>query len=161
MNNMLVKNGQRNRRRLFCLGARLVLGLVFVYASVDKIVHPESFAEMVHNYRLLPDIMVNLTAIVLPWLELLLGLFLMSGLWLPGASFLGMLLMALFFGAIAFNAFRGLDIRCGCFSVSENNLPQAHMAWYLLRDLAIFMLALYLFCCVLKTARTSDDRPGK
>lgn len=48
------------------LVVRLFLGAVFVYASLDKILHPQAFAEMVYNYQLLPDVLINLTAIILP-----------------------------------------------------------------------------------------------
>lgn len=65
---------QRDFVRLFFIGARIFLGLVFVVASVDKIIHPKAFAEIIYNYQILPGSLINLTAIILPWLELLLGL---------------------------------------------------------------------------------------
>ncbi|MDH3555163.1 MAG: DoxX family membrane protein, partial [Deltaproteobacteria bacterium] len=48
---------------------RIVLGWVFIYASLDKIRHPDLFAEAVYNYQLLPEVAVNLVAICLPWVE--------------------------------------------------------------------------------------------
>lgn len=62
--------------------ARLILGGVFVFASFDKILHPASFAEAVYRYQILPDGLINLTAIVLPWLELIVGGFLILGFWI-------------------------------------------------------------------------------
>ncbi|MGB6376886.1 MAG: MauE/DoxX family redox-associated membrane protein, partial [Syntrophobacteria bacterium] len=44
---------------------RMVLGCVFIYASLDKIRHPDLFAEAVYNYQLLPEVAVNLVAICL------------------------------------------------------------------------------------------------
>ena len=81
---------------------RLILGAVFVIASVNKIHQPTAFAKTLHNYQLLPDAFINLTAIILPWLELLLGILLISGLWLPGAALLANLLLLVFFGALLF-----------------------------------------------------------
>ena len=52
---------------------RLVLGAVFVFATIDKIRHPAAFAEVVYNYQILPEVLINISAIVFPWLELLLG----------------------------------------------------------------------------------------
>lgn len=52
---------------------RLLLGAVFLLASFDKILHPQAFAQTVYNYQILTDGFVNLAAIMLPWLELLLG----------------------------------------------------------------------------------------
>ena len=64
---------------------RTVLGCVFIYASLDKIRHPDLFAEAVYNYQLLPEVAVNLVAICLPWLELLSGSLLVLGLWVQGS----------------------------------------------------------------------------
>ena len=150
MKKVFKKRGQWDRKRILMFSARLVLGLVFVYASVDKIIHPAAFADTVYNYRLLPDSFINLTAIVLPWLEFLLGLLLMAGLWFPGVSFLSAFLMASFFAAIAFNAARGLDVHCGCFTVSANDKSQIRMAWYVIRDLVFFIMSLYLFFCAFR-----------
>lgn len=115
--------------------ARMILGIVFIYASIDKILHPGDFAEIIHNYQILPDLLINPTAIVLPWLELILGAFLLIGIWLPGAVFLSNLLLAVFLGAIVFNLARGLDIHCGCFSTTVDlGDAAAPMVWYVIRD---------------------------
>jgi hypothetical protein len=52
---------------LTALVLRIVLGCVFIYASLDKIRHPDLFAEAVYNYQLLPEVAINLWAIWLPW----------------------------------------------------------------------------------------------
>jgi uncharacterized membrane protein YphA (DoxX/SURF4 family) len=122
---------------------RFSLGAVFVYASLGKILNPQAFAEMVYNYQILPDGLINLTAIILPWLELLLGLCLITHFLLPGAIFLANLLLLTFFGALVFNVTRGLDIHCGCFSTSPTDSPGS-MMWYLLRDSVFVLSGLYL-----------------
>lgn len=121
---------------------RLILGVVFVIASVDKIIHPAAFAKAIYNYQILPDAFINLTAIILPWLELLLGILLIWGLWLPGAALLTNLLLLVFFGALLFNVARGLDVHCGCFSTSTEGTPAT--AWYLIRDTIFVVLGCYL-----------------
>jgi len=123
--------------------ARLILGVVFIYASVDKILHPEAFAGAVYNYQILPDGLINLTAIVLPWLELLLGIALVSGVCLPGAAFLCNLLLITFLGTLVFNLARGLDINCGCFSTSQITSNRS-MCLYVIRDGIFLLLGLYL-----------------
>ena len=50
---------------------RIVLGGVFIYASIDKIMHPEEFAKAIGNYHVLPFGLENLLALTLPWLELI------------------------------------------------------------------------------------------
>ena len=101
--------------------ARLLLGLVFIYASFDKLLHPADFAETVYRYRLMPDELVNLTAIVLPWLECVLGLSLVLGIGLPGSALLSAALLTVFVAALGFNLARGLDVNCGCFSTGGDD----------------------------------------
>ena len=97
---------------------RLALGLVFVYASLDKIANPADFALIVKNYRLLPFDAINLVAVLLPWVELVAGLLLIFGLVTRGSSLLISVLLAVFIVALGINVSRGLDINCGCFSTS-------------------------------------------
>lgn len=125
--------------------ARLILGAVFIYASLDKIAHPEAFARAVFNYQILPDFLVNLTAVILPWLELILGLFLIVGLFQEGSVLIVTGLLVVFLGAMVFNLARGLDIHCGCFSTSTDGTNNAPMAWYVFRDGLFLIPAFYLF----------------
>jgi rhodanese-related sulfurtransferase/uncharacterized membrane protein YphA (DoxX/SURF4 family) len=135
----------RNWRRSSFVLLRLFLGVIFVYASFDKIFRPAAFAEIIYNYQILPEPLINLASIFLPWLELLLGLLLILGFWLPGAVLVCNSLFLVFFATLVFNSARGLDIDCGCFSVSTEASSGGHMLWYVLRD-GFFMLAgLYLF----------------
>ena len=126
---------------------RLLMGAVFLYASYDKILHPQAFAEAIYNYQILPDGLVNLTALVLPWLELLLGLCLIGGFWLPGATVISSGLLTLFFAALVFNQIRGLDVGCGCFSTEAAAGPAD--LWTVARDLGFLAAALYLAVYVL------------
>jgi len=127
--------------------SRLLLGAVFLFASYDKILHPQAFAKAVYNYQILPDAAVNLAALVLPWLELLLGLCLVGGFWLPGATLLSSGLLAVFIGALIFNQVRGLDVHCGCFSTDSTAGPAD--LWTVGRDLVFFIVSVYLAVNVL------------
>lgn len=123
--------------------ARICLGAVFLFASYDKILNPQSFAEAVYNYQILPDAMINLAALILPWLELLMGLCLISGIWLPGAVLLSTGLLLIFIAAMLFNQMRGLDIHCGCFSTKNTGEPVG-LLWTVARDLAFLIISGYL-----------------
>jgi len=127
---------------------RLLLGGVFIYASYDKILNPEAFAEAVYNYQILPHGLVNLTALMLPWLELLLGLFLIAGIWLPGVTIISTVLLGLFIGALMFNQVRGLDIHCGCFSTETSEGPAGTLT--MMRDLFFLAVSIFLACCVFR-----------
>jgi uncharacterized membrane protein YphA (DoxX/SURF4 family) len=73
----------RGWKRASFILLRLFLGAIFVYASFDKILRPAAFAEIIYNYQILPDPLINIASIFLPWLELLLGLLLIFAFWLP------------------------------------------------------------------------------
>jgi uncharacterized membrane protein YphA (DoxX/SURF4 family) len=121
---------------------RLVMAGVFIYASIDKIIHPGLFAETVYNYQVLPGYLVNLTALILPWLELILGACLLTNRWMAGASALAAMLLALFVGMIIFNLARGLDISCGCFSAAPDDDPITMLT--LARDMLFLIFSLGL-----------------
>jgi len=88
---------------------------VFIYASRDKIASPAYFAGTIQNYQLLPDSLINLVAIILPWLELICGILLLAGIWHRSAALIISCLMTIFMIAILSVIIRGLDIECGCF----------------------------------------------
>lgn len=135
------------RQKWILPGLRILLGGIFIWASVDKILRPEAFAQAVYNYQILPDSLVNLCALILPWLELMLGACLVFGIWVPGALTLINLLMLVFMGALIFNLARGLDIHCGCFSVSPESGAGTpfSMVLSLIRDGLFLILGLFLW----------------
>jgi len=131
---------------------RLALGVVFCYASLDKIVDPAGFAEAVANYRLLPGALVPAMAIVLPWLELICGVLLILGRLTGGAAALVSVLMLLFIGALGLAMLRGIDIACGCFS---NTATGSVPLWLdLIRDLVLLAAALYVLQRQAQVVRT-------
>ena len=133
--------------RWLVFAARLTLAGIFIYASLDKIAHPAAFADDVYNYQILPDALINLTALVLPWLELFLGLCLLTGIWLPGALLTANGLLIIFLSALVFNLARGLDVNCGCFSTGSD-APAMSTGWYLLRDAGFLVVGIFLFYTV-------------
>jgi uncharacterized membrane protein YphA (DoxX/SURF4 family) len=123
--------------------ARIILGLIFLIACHDKLLHPQAFAEVIYNYQVLPDSLVNITAILLPWVELLLGLSLVINVWIPGATVLGNLLLLAFFSTLLFNLARGLDVSCGCFSTAPGEKGAGYLTVF--RDLSFLLVSGYLF----------------
>jgi uncharacterized membrane protein YphA (DoxX/SURF4 family) len=99
---------------------RVILGSVFIYASADKIINPEQFAYAISNYKLLPVELVNFVALLIPWLEAVVGIFLIVGLfeWVSLTLYNGMMIM--FMIVIVISLARGLNISCGCFSSDPN-----------------------------------------
>ena len=87
----------------------------------------------------------GLAAIILPWLELVLGLFLIIGVFREWSVCMVTVLLVVFSGAMIFNLARGLDIHCGCFSTSADDTNNAPMVWYVFRDGLFLLPAFYLF----------------
>ncbi len=96
--------------------ARLVVGLVFIMAALDKIQNPDPFAHSIINYNMVPFEVVNLMALVLPWMELLIGTALVLGIWMRTGAALAGALLVMFIGAVSAAMIQGLNINCGCFS---------------------------------------------
>ena len=55
------------------LASRLFIGIVLIYASYYKIIDPGSFAKSIWYYHMVPGALINLMALVLAWLELIVG----------------------------------------------------------------------------------------
>ena len=122
---------------------RLVVGGIFIYAPIDKIFDPDQFARIIYNYHILPGFLVNPMAVILPWVELLCGLSLITGIYKEGSTLILNLLVLIFMSAIIVNLFRGIDIECGCFSVSTKAKTDALNL--LMRDVGLLILTAYLY----------------
>lgn len=100
---------------------QIALGAIFVVAALPKIADPPSFAHMIYNYRILPGSLINISALVMPWVELLAGLALILGVWVKPARWIVTLMLVTFMIAIAINLGRDNAIDCGCFDTSAAN----------------------------------------
>jgi uncharacterized membrane protein YphA (DoxX/SURF4 family) len=130
---------------------RIALGLIFLCASWQKIADPQDFAQIVANYRLLPALWVNWVALVLPWIEAVCGLMLICGKLVAGAALTVATLMAVFMAAFTISLYRGLDISCGCFSLTEKGRQALH--FYLIRDALILGMGLWVLYARIKVER--------
>jgi uncharacterized membrane protein YphA (DoxX/SURF4 family) len=94
---------------------RLVVGGAFVFAGALKIADPAKFAVDVSHYRLVPHALIHLVAILVPWIEVTAGMFVLTGIWLRAAALVITSLTLMFFAIIVSALARGLSIECGCF----------------------------------------------
>lgn len=124
------------------LVTRCILGCVFVFAAVDKIVAPDAFAESVFAYGIVPYPMINLFALIIPWLELICGIFLVAGVSLRASSFLISILLLFFIVAIVIALSQNLNIDCGCFG-KDHATPVSWMK--VLEDICLLLLGLHIF----------------
>jgi uncharacterized membrane protein YphA (DoxX/SURF4 family) len=92
----------------------VVLGGLFFYAGLQKVLNIHEFAEAVLAYQLLPESLVGLAVAGLPWLEIAAGLCLVAGLKRRSCLLLLAGLVAIFLVVILITMARGLKIDCGC-----------------------------------------------
>ncbi len=96
--------------------ARLVIAGFFIFFGISKIAEPASFANEIGNYNLMPEFVIQLMALVLPWLEIVVGYLILFGIKLRENAILATLLLVSFTLAVAIAFASGLDISCGCSS---------------------------------------------
>ena len=124
------------------LVSRLILGVVFIVASIEKIAIPIDFAASVQAYQMVPLFLVNIFALILPWMELICGLFILAGVLVRPSSVILSALLLIFILGIGTALIRDLNIDCGCFG-SVHYTP---IGWQkLLEDTGLFLLALHLY----------------
>jgi len=122
---------------------RIAVGAIFIYASIDKITHPAQFARIVYNYHLVPSDFINIFALFLPWVELAAGICIIMGIWKEGGVLLANLLVLSFIIALSINLARGVNLECGCFTVSSK--AKSNIISLLARDFGLLTLTVYLF----------------
>lgn len=120
---------------------RLIAGGVLVYASYDKLLHPEAFLRIVHNYRILPHSLETVFALTLPWLEFLVGVLLIFGLFTEASALVNVLLLVVFLIAIPSALLRHIDINCGCFSTTRSTKVGMDLVY---RDILLLIPALFI-----------------
>lgn len=99
---------------------RFGFGGILVYAALNKIPHPYEFASIIENYRVFGEGLSRWIAVWIPYLELIVGLLLIIGIWLDAASLINAGLMFIFLVLVTQAYIRHLDIDCGCFSVEKS-----------------------------------------
>lgn len=108
-------------------------------SGYHKVLYPADFALSVYRFHLLPDGLVNISAIYFQWLEVVCGLclllvpkFRVAALWIL------LILLIAFTGAIGINLIRGTAFSCGCFSSAPDAPPMDGMS--IVRNLMLMTL---------------------
>ncbi len=132
---------------------RVILAAVFIFAAIGKIQRPEEFASAIAGFRILPMPLVNIAAITMPWVELLTGIAVLIPAFIQSSALIMVAMNAAFITAALLAIARGLDIECGCFSLSR-----AHETvgwWLVVRDVV------FLAMCLIVRGSAKRGRAGE
>lgn len=122
---------------------RLILGGLFLYAGVIKTQDPQSFADSIATFQILPSTIINLVALSLPIFEIVVGIMLLFGWQKRAASFAILVLLSFFTVALMQALIRGLAIDCGCFG---SEAPSAWKTWNAFgRDIVLLLAACWIY----------------
>jgi uncharacterized membrane protein YphA (DoxX/SURF4 family) len=128
----------------FELVCRWILGITFIYASYHKILVPAEFAKIIYGYDLFPGNLINLIAIVLPFVELVCGIALILGVFSRSATLIVSAMLVGFIIILSINLIRGHEFDCGCFSSVETRFAGS-VEVTILRDIIYLILGLQVF----------------
>lgn len=119
---------------------RILLGVLFIYASYDKILNPHQFAISIRAYKIVPIEFSNLFALMLAWSEMIAGILIILGIFTKQAASAIFIMLAMFISAIVISIVRGLAIDCGCFRSEGGHAVDFSL---LIRDI-LLLFAAYL-----------------
>jgi HEAT repeat protein len=109
--------GEVNMQR-FKLFLRIILATLLIWAALSKLANPTEFLSSLYGYELpLSKTLLKWGAIVLPWMEFLCGIFLITETWIESVLLCTTALMMLFVAATGQAWLRGLQVSCGCFDL--------------------------------------------
>jgi uncharacterized membrane protein YphA (DoxX/SURF4 family) len=97
----------------------LLLAAIFLYSGYSKMQSTLQFAAVLAQYQLVPTNLILPLATYLPWAEIALGLFLLTGWKSRLAAAAAAALLSVFIVAMAVTYFRGIEADCGCFGIGE------------------------------------------
>jgi uncharacterized membrane protein YphA (DoxX/SURF4 family) len=96
---------------------RIIIGSIFLVSGLGKLLSPnQNFLYVVQAYQLLPSWGELLTAQIVPWIELIVGVFVLLGLWTIWGLRGAMVLFGVFVVVVGQALIRNLPLEsCGCF----------------------------------------------
>lgn len=98
---------------------RILVGGLLLATGVLKVGHPAELASAIAGFRLLPAGVVGPMALALPYVELLLGAYLVAGLFTRIVAVICTLQFGIYAAAIASAVVRHIPANCGCFGPGD------------------------------------------
>jgi len=137
--------GKVNYKYLFVLIARLILAGIFIRAALPKIQDPVAFSSSVSAFHVVGPELANWIALILPWLELVVGIGILFPKIKTSSSFIIAALLPVFIALHASAWARGLEISCGCFGVESSEKPTNYFLLIIRNGLLLFICLFIIF----------------
>jgi uncharacterized membrane protein YphA (DoxX/SURF4 family) len=98
---------------------RVLVGALFIAAGAAKVGHFNDLAAAIAGFRILPEPVIGPLAVLLPFFEIGLGLYLVAGLFTRAAASVGAVQLVIYAAAIASAVIRHIPANCGCFGPQD------------------------------------------
>jgi len=129
-----------NHRDWFHIVLRLIIGGIFIYAAIPKILSPQEFYLNILGYDLIGGLPAKLAAITLPWIELLCGIGVIFSIWYMASLRIFQGLLAFFTVLLIVTLIRGITADCGCFGSTSGQVTWGHV----FGDVVLLMITTFL-----------------
>ena len=134
---------------------RIIIGSIFIFSGLGKLLSPyQNFLYVIQAYQLLPSWGEVLVAQIFPWIELMVGIFVLLGLWASWSLRGVLVLFGIFVAVVGQALIRGLPLEnCGCFGEWVHLKPQT----VIIMDSASFLSTYLLLRNISHTRKFSLD----
>jgi len=123
------------------LTVRVLLGGLLIVTGALKVGHAPDLAAAIAGFRLLPAAAIGPLALALPFFEILVGGYLVVGLFTRTTAVVTAVQFAIYAGAIASAVLRHIPANCGCFGPNDAAVADwPHVAF----DLALVLVAAFI-----------------
>lgn len=137
------------KNKIFVVICQVVLGLLFIYAGVRKMLDPAEFADAIAGFRFLPSLLIHPVALAIPVLEIILGVLVMlptSWRNLAKHGAYGIILLNIAFIILLLSAWmRGLSVECGCFGLGIFPPSKWILQLAILRDIVFLVMSYIIY----------------
>lgn len=105
--------------QIVTLAVRVLIGALFIAAGAVKLGHFDDLAAAIAGFRILPEGIVGPLAVILPFFEMGLGVYLAAGLFTRAAAIISAVQLTIYAAAIASAVLRHIPANCGCFGPQD------------------------------------------
>lgn len=125
----------------FEFGLSLIIALVFIISGVSKIFDISSFAQSITAYNILNYRNSFLTGVIIAYLEVFCGFFVLLDSWKKSSLYILIFLMFLFSSALISVLIRGVSLdNCGCIPLFELSIKHSLYKNFVLTSLIVLIL---------------------